>query len=79
MTDKIKIIEETAAIFLPKPGNHIAARRKIKSKIYANLIVGPVFDIAENATYVTTNRGTDMETTWTLFNDQWEFELLFIS
>lgn len=62
----------------PKPGDQIAARRKVKSKIYNNLVVGPVYDISENAVYVQTNRGTDIETIWTLFDNDWDYTILCI-
>jgi hypothetical protein len=62
----------------PQAGNQIAARRKVKSKIYHNLVIGPVYDVTDNAVYVHTNKGTDIETIWTLYDREWDYLILDI-
>lgn len=62
--------------YIPQIGDSVAARRKIKSKIYANLIVGPVIDTWDNACRIVVNRGTDFEGDWKLHFSDWSFEYL---
>ena len=63
--------------YIPKIGDAVAARRKIKSKIYHNLLVGPIYDTSENSCVMVNERGTERETKWTLFYSDWDFEYLF--
>jgi predicted transport protein len=63
-------------MYIPKIGDSVAARRKIESKIYKNLIVGPVIDTWENACRIVTNVGTDCEGDFKLHFSDWNFQYL---
>lgn len=62
--------------YIPLVGDSIAARRKVTSKIYVNLIVGPVIVTWENACRVVTNQGTNIEGDFQLFYSDWNFQFL---
>lgn len=57
-------------------GDGIGARRKIKSKLYHNLVVGRVISVYDNAVLVRCNAGSDMERDFQLFFDGWDFQIL---
>ena len=59
-------------MYIPKIGDSVAARRKIESKIYKNLIVGPVIDTWDNACRIVTSTTTD----WNLHFSDWNFQYL---
>ena len=58
-------------------GQAIAARRKIPSNIYHNLIVGPVVEVYQNACRIQTNTGSPLESDWQIFFRDWDIEILF--
>ncbi|MBW1791578.1 MAG: hypothetical protein JRJ14_04800 [Deltaproteobacteria bacterium] len=62
--------------YIPKAGDSVGAKRKIKSKIYKNMIVGPVVDTWDNACRIVTNQGTSMEGDFRLFFSDWDFQFL---
>lgn len=59
------------------PGDRVAARRNVHSKIYHNLIVGPIVDVYTNGCVIRCNEGEENETCWTLPFAEWNFQLLF--
>lgn len=63
--------------YIPRVGDRIRAKRKVRSKIYHNLIVGPVSDVFENACRVITNEGSEMESSWQVNYSDWEILFLF--
>jgi hypothetical protein len=63
--------------YTPKIGDSIRARRKVKSDIYDNSIVGPVVETWTNACRVRTNEGTKIESEFQLFYNDWNFTFLF--
>ncbi len=62
--------------YIPKKGDSVAARRKIKSKIYHNVIVGPVVEVWVNACRIVTNEGTGIEGDFRLYFTDWDFQFL---
>jgi len=66
------------AKWLPEIGDSVVARRKVKSKIYASTIVGPVVDIWDNACRIVTNPNTEIEGDFKLYFKDWDFRPLFI-
>jgi hypothetical protein len=63
-------------VYIPMIGDSVAARRKVKSQIYSNLIVGPVVETYPNACRIVTNKGTEIESDFQLFFSDWEFQFL---
>ncbi len=59
-----------------KVGESVLCRRKITSKIYHNLIAGPVSGVWPNALTITTNEGTALEADFRLYYSDWEFEVI---
>jgi len=62
--------------YIPQVGDSVGARRKVKSSIYANTIVGPVIETWPNACRIVTNKGTDIEGDFQLFYNDWNFQFL---
>ena len=62
-----------------QPGDAIVARRKVKSKIYHNTIVGPVLTANENCCRVITNAGTDIEADWQINYTDWSIDILLVA
>lgn len=62
--------------YIPKIGDSIAARRRIKSKIYHNTVAGPVVETWENACHIVTNPGTEIEGSFRLYFTDWNFQYL---
>ena len=62
--------------YIPQVGDSVCARRKVKSSIYANTIVGPVIETWPNACRIVTNKGTDIEGDFQLFFTDWKFQFL---
>ena len=65
--------------YIPKVGDSVGARRKVKSKIYHNIVVGPVVDVWTNSCRVITNEGTDIEGEFRLYFSDWSFQFLHLS
>lgn len=63
-------------VYVPMVGDSVAARRKVKSEIYPNLIVGPVIETWESACRIVTNKGTEIEGDFQLFYGDWKFQFL---
>ena len=63
----------------PKIGDSVAARRKPKSKLYHNLVIGPVVDVWDNACRVITNSGDDIEGDFRLCFNEWDFQFLHLT
>lgn len=61
-------------MYIPVVGDVIVAKRKVKSAIYYNLVVGPVTNTFENACEVTTNRSTEIEVCFRLYYNDWIIE-----
>lgn len=59
--------------YTPQTGDHVSARRKVKSNIYYNVVVGPVIETWDNCCRVVCNKGTDQETDFQLFYNDWTF------
>lgn len=68
--------EACAHHYRPKVGDAVAARRRNPSKLYKNLIVGPVVDVWDNACRIVTNPGTKAEGDFRLYFSDWEFTFL---
>ena len=62
--------------YIPVIGDSVDAVRKVKSRIYANHIVGPVVDVWENACRILNNPGTNAEGDFRLFFNDWDFKFL---
>lgn len=62
--------------YTPKIGDAVAAKRRVPSKIYKNLIVGPVVDVWDNACRIVTNPGTEIEGDFRLYFNEWNFQHL---
>ena len=62
--------------YIPQVGDSVGARRKVKSNIYANTIVGPVVDTWPNACRIVTNLGTDIKGDFRLYYSDWYFQFL---
>ena len=62
--------------YVPKIGDSISAKRKVKSKIYHNIVVGPVVDVWDNACRVVTNPGTEIEGDFRLHYNEWNIKHL---
>lgn len=63
--------------YTPSIGDRVIARRKVKSKIYHNMIVGPVVDTFTNCCRVATNVGTDIESSWQINYSDWNVEFIY--
>ena len=59
-----------------RPGQVVLFRRKIKSNIYHNLVVGPVYDVHKNAVEIVTNINTDRESIFRMYFSDWNFTYL---
>lgn len=64
-------------MYTPQIGDRVAATRKMKSKIYANTIVGPVSHVYDNACRIKTNGGKATETDWQINYSDWDLELIY--
>jgi len=64
------------APYIPCIGHAVVAKRKNKSRIYANKIIGPVVDVWSNACRIHNNPGTSIEAEFRLFFNEWDFEFL---
>lgn len=62
--------------YIPCIGDSVVARRKIKSKIYYNMIIGPVIQTWDNACQIITNQGTKIESDFRLYYNDWDFDFL---
>lgn len=60
--------------YKPQIGDAVIARRKVKSRIYHNTIVGPVVESWDTGCRIVTNKGTDIEGDFQFFNSDWYFE-----
>lgn len=69
----------TMAEYTPQVGHSVAARRKVPSKIYDNLIVGPVVGAGENVCRIVTNAGTPIEGDFQFFFSDWNFQFLHLT
>ena len=59
--------KDMAGEYIPKTGDHVIARRRIRSNIYHNTVVGPVLEIWDNACRIITNKDSDIESDFQLF------------
>jgi len=64
-------------MYIPKIGDSVYAKRKIKSKIYSNLVIGPIVDVWDNACRMLINKDTENERDCRLYFNEWEFTYLF--
>ena len=62
--------------YIPQIGDSVSAKRVTKSRIYGNLLIGPICNVSKNCCTMINNQGTDIETSWTLFFNDWEFTKL---
>jgi hypothetical protein len=62
--------------YTPRIGDTVQAKRRRKSRLYHNLVVGPVIAVWRNAVRVKCNAGTDIETDFQLFFSDWTFRKL---
>lgn len=62
--------------YIPKVGDSVVARRKIKEKSLANTICGPVVSSYEDSCRILTNEGTDIEFDFKLDYNDWNFQYL---
>lgn len=62
--------------YTPQVGHAVAARRRVKSNIYKNLIVGPVVDVWSNACRILTNPGIEIGGDFRLYFSDWKFQYL---
>lgn len=72
LEDEMQVIDD----YKPKIGDAVAARRRVKSKIYHNLVVGPVVEAWDTGCRIVTNEGTDIEGDFQFFNSDWHFQFL---
>ena len=59
--------------YVPEILDLVSARRRVKSNIYHNLVIGPVIDTWVTGCRVVTNEGTDIESDFQLFYSDWVF------
>lgn len=62
--------------YIPQFGDSVAARRKVKSNINPNLIVGPVVVSWPDSCRIVTNPGTEIEGNFHLYYSDWTFQFL---
>ena len=60
----------------PSVGDSIAARRKEKSRIYHNLIIGPVVEVCDDACLVSFKTANGDLVEWRLNFNDWSFQFL---
>jgi len=63
--------------YVPKVGDSVCARRNVHSNIYTNKVIGPVVETWDNACQITVNAGTERETTFRFYYNDWNFQFLF--
>ena len=61
-------------MYIPNVGDSVIARRKVKSEIYHNTVIGPVVDVWDNACRIVTNAGEEYEGDFKLHFSDWTFE-----
>jgi len=67
---------DCSSAYIPSVGDSVAARRKEKSRIYHNLIVGPVVEVWDNACLVAFKAANGDLVEWRLYFDDWSFQFL---
>lgn len=66
--------------YTPQIGHSVAARRKVQSTIYNNLIVGPVIEVWGNACRIATNQeDPEIAGDFQLFFSDWSFQFLHLT
>ena len=67
----------SCSAYIPKAGDAIYARRIRRSKIYHNMVIGPVVDTWDNACRVVTNPRSEIEGDFRLHYNEWHIRPVF--
>jgi len=63
--------------YVPRVGDSVGARRKVRSDVGPNLVVGPVVEVGGGYCRIVTNPGTKIAGDFRLCLRDWKFEFLF--
>lgn len=68
--------------YIPKVGDHVVARRKVKTPYASNSIIGPITDALfytdrVGLFFITTNKGTPIEGQFIISSQRWNIEFLY--
>lgn len=66
-------------MYIPKVGDSVVARRKVKSTTLPNTICGPVVECFSDCCLITTNEGTEIEGNFTLYFNEHNFQFLHLT
>lgn len=66
-------------MYIPKVGDSAVARRKIKSTTSPNTICGPVVESFDNYCRIITNEGTEIESNFILYFNEYNFQFLHLT
>lgn len=63
--------------YIPTVGDSVCARRKEKSNVYHNMIVGPIIETDDESCRIMTNASTEIQGDFRLSYGDWNFQYLF--